>query len=196
MVTGERIQEKGRRGAHLARLWLDHTGRVRIDFDAYNWPDHVVLPPVAGPSKAFDLAGHLLNEDGHVAAPLYVEVKNADTEGSQKSQYKRYLANCYSVTAKAIQDDGLDRACEFMWATWHPFWITEWPDLTSKRVIREAVEEHQDEILDGRDVEDDLIELLSHRCWVIVLGRRHHELSMSAWMLGEVRKAIVNRMQP
>lgn len=187
MVAGEVHQQGGREGVRLARRWLDRTTRVKIQYDVYEWPNQVQLSPVAGPIKSFDLSGHLVDEDGKVGAPLVVEVKHCFTEGGQSAGYTRYLANCYSIVTQA-KDSKMDRQWEFMWLTWHPFSLNTWTRLCEPAVIRKAVERHKGEVLDGREIDDELCRELAERMWLVVLGKRHEDLTMGKWLIAQVRR--------
>lgn len=190
MEVGEQQHQKGKEGAALAKRWLDRTARVRIDFNAYEFPEMVKLPTLTGGQEGFDLYGFLLDEDGQAQAPLYVEVKNYDTEGSQGTKYLKYLANCYAVTAKAILDNN-DKHSEFMWLTWHPFAVTTWTKLCTAPHVKTAVETHKAKVLGEEHQYDPAIaELVAGRLWVVVLGRRHEQLTMPKWLFAKLKAEV------
>lgn len=85
--------------------------------------------------------------------------------------------------------DGLDRECEFMWITWHPFALGAWTKLCDESTIQAAVADHPEKL--GDEVYDPEIgKLLADRLWLIVLSNRQEELMMKREYLGHIRSFI------
>ncbi len=176
---------KGREGVFMAKSWLESTTRFQIHFTVYDSEAQVTLPLADGRTKAFDMRGLHIQDDGRTnRCPLYVEVKNCDTEGGQGQQYEQYLRDCYLAAAKQRQD-GVDQETEFMWLTWHPFSLGKWSRLCTEEELRSALTS-----LDEALVDEDLIRALPARLWLVVLSRRQQEMTMGDRLLGEIRRIL------
>ncbi|RPK75702.1 hypothetical protein EES45_24760 [Streptomyces sp. ADI97-07] len=184
MAAGEQQQERGREGAYFAQAWLESTTRVNAPWIVYEAPQMTTLTLLNGKHESWDVAGYFENDKKN---QFYAEIKNYTSDG-QGPKYREYLADCYSATAKMIKD-GLDRECEFMWITWHPFAMGAWTKLCDEAMIQEAVKEYPEKL--GEDYYDPEIgKLLAERLWLIVLSERQEELMMKREYLGHIRSFI------
>jgi hypothetical protein len=187
---GETLHVIGHDGAKRAKVWLEKTGRVDVNFSRYEVSEAAFLtfPKVLGDPFSFDLGGVLRLEGGR--ASFLGEVKRVSSAAGQGGMYQEYLAKCYRT---AIQT-GLPY--HFMWITWHPFSLTTWTQLCTAEQIRAAVEAHKEAYCGDATIDDDLCEALAERLWLIVLSDRQEDLSMSDAMLGTLKKAIVEGVAP
>ncbi|MDC7337864.1 hypothetical protein PQR15_16770 [Streptomyces lydicus] len=184
MAAGEQQQEKGRDGAYFAREWLESTTRVHAPWVVYEAPQMTTLTLLNGAHESWDLAGYFTNEKKN---QFYAEVKayNSDNQGPK---YREYLTDCYSATAKMIKD-GIDRECEFMWITWHPFSMGAWTKLCDTETIEEAVKQYPNK-LGGEHYDPEIGKKVADRLWLIVLSERQEELMMNREYLGHIRAYI------
>ncbi|MFE5501334.1 hypothetical protein ACFQ73_02130 [Amycolatopsis japonica] len=179
-MPAEKSQETGREGVFRAKQYLESTTYLRLSWTAYDHEKMCTRQRLDGSRKVYDLRGHFLGQRRH---PLFVEAKKYSVVGSQASMYIEYLADIYSVTARACQDE-MDDEAEFMWVTWHPFNLTHWSKLTHHDYVRDAVAEHGERLKlsatdDGFDIDDDLCRLVSKRLWLLVLSDRQQDLVLS-----------------
>ncbi|MGW7423519.1 hypothetical protein ACWGJB_26365 [Streptomyces sp. NPDC054813] len=181
MAAGERQQEKGRDGVRFAREWLESTTRVQVPWVVYEVPHMTTLTLLDGSKESWDLAGFFT---GGGKSMFYAEVKNYETD-DQGTPYREYLSDCYSVTAKMIEE-GDDKKHEFMWITWHPFALKSWTKLCDPSAIEDALGKFPQK-LDGRAYDPDIGRLVAERLWLIVLSRRQEELMMDRDYLGHIR---------
>ncbi|MET8688900.1 hypothetical protein ABZV77_32290 [Streptomyces sp. NPDC004732] len=184
MVAGEEQQERGREGAYFAQQWLESTTRVSAPWIVYEASQMTTLTLLNGKQESWDVAGYFENEKKNM---FYAEIK-AYSSDSQGPKYREYLTDCYSATARMIKD-GLDRQCEFMWITWHPFAMGAWTKLCDSSMIQEAVREYPEK-LGGDAYEPEIGKLLADRLWLIVLSERQDELMMTREYLGHIRSVV------
>jgi hypothetical protein len=190
MTGREAAHESGRVGVIRAKRWLESTTRVQITFDAYQSTPQCSLPIGGGETKTFDLVGVHVEEDGNTKrCPLYVEVKHYSSASDQPQKYAEYLVAVYRAALHEKQS--ANRHLEFMWLTWHPFSVTKWSRLCSEGELRQTLNDAPD----INDIDEDLVRALPNRLWLVVLGKRHDELTMGARLLGEVRRAVTERAQ-
>jgi hypothetical protein len=190
MPTGESLHVIGREGAGRAKVWLEKTGRVDVNFSRYEVVESPFLtfPKVVGEPFSFDLGGVLRLETGKVS--FLGEVKKVSSEGGQGVAYKEYLAKCYRTVAH------IGLPYHFMWITWHPFSQNNWTQLCTAAQISSAVTEHKVAYCGPGPVNEVLCAELAERLWLIVLSEKQEGLSMSDSMLGTVKKAVVEGVAP
>lgn len=180
-MTAEGSHEIGRVGVMRVKQFLESTTHLQMPWTAYDHENTCKLQRLDGTKKLYDLRGYFLGEKRR---PLFVESKKYTTAGSQGTLYREYLADVYSITAKAQQEE-MDEGAEFMWITWHPFSIGEWSNLVDHKYIRSAVIAHPDAagMTLGDDpnqfVNEDICRIVAERLWVIVLSDRQHDLVMT-----------------
>lgn len=177
MSAAESVQQDGIDGVALAKRWLESTTWIELPFDAYNNAPVCTVRRLDGKVKRFDLFGSI-----HTVppTPLYVEVKNYDTAGGkQGAEYWEFLANAYSVTAQDLKD-GEDARREFMWITRHPFNQTDWATLTKADRVKQALEDHHPEALNGEQINVDLLAVVTERLWLLVVHLRQEGLMLTA----------------
>ena len=104
-------------------------------------PGHGVLPGVRCLPGGVRLATLRLDDVDRLGGELLIlggEQIKAYSSDNQGPKYREYLTDCYPATAKMI-NDGLDRECEFMRITRHPFTMGAWTKLGDENTIQEAV---------------------------------------------------------
>ena len=123
-----------------------------------------------------------------------MESKRYKTVGGQAAAFEEFLAVAYSTTAREIETVG-DTRREYMWVTYHPFSLTKWSKLTKKATIRKALEKHPqfagrrpgaDAEGDYREIDEDVLDLLSQRLWVLVFSQKQEKLMLSPKELSKV----------
>lgn len=187
-MAAESEHAKGYEGVFMAKSWLESTTRFQIHFTVYDSEALCTLPLLGGATKAFDMRGVHVHDDGRTnRCPVYLEVKNYDTEGGQGPKYQQYLRDCYLAAAKQRQD-GVDEETEFMWLTWHPFSLGKWSRLCSEEELRAALASLEEALID-----EDLVRALPARLWLVVLSRRQEQMTMGDRLLGEIRSIVTRR---
>jgi hypothetical protein len=184
ILVAEAEHVAGEEGVLSAKRFLESTTYVNITFTVYDDDVQTTLTGLDGLRKTFDLTGFFLGDDRR---PLFVEVKNYNAVGDQASEYTKFLATAYSVTADGIERH-LDRRTEFMWATWHPFSQTKWPRLTSEEEIRDALRAHPE--MARNSVDEQIVRRVAQRLWLVPMHRRQDELLMTRDELLTVYKAL------
>lgn len=184
-LRSEAAHEKGRTGVFATKAWLESTTHIALSFDAYNFAPTCTVQCLNDEYQTFDLFGRFLSRK----APLYVEVKTYDTVGGQSAAFKDFLAIAYSATARDFKKLG-DEHAEFMWVTTHPFAQTDWPKLTNRETIAEAVRDDTSGLLNGEDVDEEILDLLATRVWLLVLNERQHELTLTRSELAMVQSVL------
>lgn len=206
-IGAEENHKIGELGAHRIRRWLDSTFRFRIDRSIYDvdadgnpypmmrLPQLTRVDPdtnevVGRRFERFDLRGMLLDENGVPGRILFVECKDYSDAGKQGTLYDEYLSVCYSGFVKQGEDLGAPPDCEFMWATTHPFAVTNYTALTSPAQIKAACEKHPDR-LGSHSFDQSIAEQLAPRLWLAIVNRRVEEMMMGITL----RKAVVGAIQ-
>lgn len=189
-MPAEKSQETGREGVFRAKQYLESTTHLQLPWTAYDHESMCKRQRLDGSKKVYDLAGFFLGRRRH---PLFVEAKKYSVVGSQGTMYTEYLADIYSIIARAREND-MDDDAEFMWITWHPFSQNKWVKLIDHEYVREAVREHAERLKlptneDEVEIDDDLCRLVSRRLWLLVLSDRQHELVLSP---EELKLAMMN----
>jgi hypothetical protein len=188
MPGREAMHKKGEKGVDLARKILESTTWIELPFDSAENERVCTLDLLNGSDKCYDAMGYILRKP---KTPLYVEAKNYDSSGGkQNGEYKEFLANAYSITAKDL-GSGTDGNREFMWFTKHPFSLEKWRDLTSMTEISAALQLHPD-VLNGSEPNAEIMKTVSDRLWLIVVHHKQTELTLSADELGRI-EGMLNR---
>lgn len=144
---------------------------------------------VASDWFSFDLGGTL--SGGSAEGDVFLaECKSYKGAADQHDHYKDFLANCYLVQNRhGAQYD------HFMWLTWAPFQITEWPTLLSPGKVKEAVHDDADSKYTalGADPYDPTIgDAVAAKVMIVVLADRQEvTLSLHDPELMYVRKALL-----
>jgi hypothetical protein len=170
----EALHKVGEEGVLLVKQMLESTTHVEIFYTVYDSEPNCKLMMADGSLKTFDMIGLLLKKK---PVPIAVEGKNYKTVGDQPALYKEFLAQAYSATLADIQSTG-DRKMEFMWVTGHPFAQSKWPKLTRRKEIKAAVAAHP-HLLGGAEIDEDMVELVRDRLWLMVTHHRQAELLLS-----------------
>ena len=195
-LRAESAHEKGRKGVLQTKRWLESTTHLELAFDAYDWAPECTISCLDGSQQTFDLKGHLYKEK----APVFVENKAVDGVRDKPNQYADFLAIAYSATAAEIRRVQ-DPKWQFMWVTTHPFNQTDWTKLTKRKRIVQALEadrraasadENRSDLLNGEEIDDDVLDLLVGRIWLLVLNKRQSELTLTPKELSKI-EALLNR---
>lgn len=190
-MPAEATQEQGRRGVALVKRWLEATTYVELPWNAYENPSWCEIDLLGGGVKRFDLAGYFLTGDRQ---PVVVENKSYNSDGGQYTQFQEFLAHAYSSTAH-IAERRTDAGREFIWVTSHPFGpLNHWSKLESAEEIRIALQV-KPEVLDGRNIDEEMLRTVANRIWVLVMNKKQGSLSLTPRELGLVHVAL-KRKEP
>lgn len=196
-VGAEEVHKIGEQGAKRIRTWLDATYRFKVQQSIYDLdPNGMPYPKMRVPQlsrdgafERFDLWGQVLDENGRPGNTLYVECKQYSEAGNQGVLYDEYLAVCYSAFVKQSSLLGAPWDVEFMWATTHPFAVTNYSHLTTARQIETACERHAERLGD-HDFDAATAAQLAPRLWLAIVNGRVEEMIMGR----ELQKAVVCRI--
>ena len=135
------------------RTWLDSTYRFRIDHSIYDLDleghpyTRLRVPQLQdGKFERFDLVGNLLDDNAKPGRTIYVECKEYSEAGKQGDLYNEYLAVCYSAFVALSTGIGGPADVEFMWATTHPFAVTNYSKLASAELIISGCAKHPERL--------------------------------------------------
>jgi hypothetical protein len=179
-LRAEAAHEEGRKGVFRTKRWLESTTHIGLDFDAYDWSNECTVTCLGknqqgGPNlQTFDLKGTIYKSK----RVLFVENKTYTSVGSQGPDFQDFLAIAYSATAAEVARLG-DPEWEFMWVTTFPFAQGKWAKLIKRSNIKKAVEEDTSGLLGGAPIDDDILDLLADRIWLLVIHKRQHDLTLS-----------------
>jgi hypothetical protein len=198
-LVGETEQMKGRRGALLAKRWLDRTTRVNANLVN---PDRVAAKKLTlkkavynGPADVFsyDLGGNL--RGGELDGQEFLaECKFYKNASDLSTHFRIFLAHCY----RAVATEHL-MADRFFWISFAPHSATIWeriksPDAVKAAVLHKACIEinfRADEIPEI-EFSDEIAKMVSERVWVIILSDEQVEhLSLSKEHHGVIEKYII-----
>lgn len=183
----EATQEKGRSGVKFTRRWLEATTFVELQWDSYNNEEFCILPLLKGEPKAWDLSGSFLLENRQ---RVFVENKAEDTAGHQTAQFREFLSNSYSSTAKQWELIKKDPNYEYFWVTTHPFGTTSnWASLVTKKSVIDAVTA-EDALPENVSIDEDLAALVATRIWVLVASTKQERLTLERAELDKVLLAL------
>ena len=186
MSMGETSHEVGRDGVTRAKIWLEKTGRVDVNFTRYEveGAKFMTFENLLGRTFSFDMTGQLHIDSGKTQ--FFAEVKKVSSEANQGTLYKEYLAKCYRTSVVTRMPHN------FIWLTWHPFSQTSWTKLFAVDELMAAVELHKVDYLGSDAIDEGLCRELANRLWLIVISDRQEGLSMSNQMFGELKRALVD----
>lgn len=194
-LRAESAQEEGRNGVLLTKRWLESTTHIEMPFDVYDFISETTVTCLNGAIKSFDLKGKIHKSK----SVLYVENKSYTQVGDQPSEFMEFLAVAYSATAfetARVQDPGW----QFMWVTTFPFSQKKWAKLTKRSEIKAALEadsvasaaEGEPGLLNGQVIDDEILDKMPARLWLLVLNKRQKELTLTESELSKV-EAILKR---
>lgn len=172
-MAAEETQEKGRRAVALTKRWLEATTYVELPFNSYQHTAICQVELLSG-KKTLDMFGFMLGEEPR---PVYVENKDDANPSRLHTDFLEFLATAYSATAKRIKATADDRA-EFIWVSTGPFNQSKWSENATPGAVRVALEKNS-QILDGQDVDDDLVATVASRIWVLVMSHKQIEISLT-----------------
>lgn len=193
-MAAEAAHEIGREGVMRVKQFLESTTYLNVPWTAYDHESMCKLQRLDGSKKVYDLRGFFLGERRR---PLYIESKKYASAGSQGSYYREFLADVYSITARAQKED-MDENAEFMWITWHPFSLGQWSKLSHHEYVKSSVASYPALLgIESADdaassIDEDLCRTVADRLWIIVLSDRQHDLVMSPHEI-KVALASLNR---
>jgi hypothetical protein len=185
-------QETGRKGAMRVKRLLEGSMRFRLPYDAYQHHEKVSLPMLTGRVETYDLSGDHRAEDLEWRAEIFVESKNVGGAAGQDAEFKRFLAQAYSATAKRRDEIKTDPKFEFMWATTCPWKGNGFLEVASKDSILAAIDRHLDDevIPKEHEIDASLVDLIPDRIWLWVIADRHEEMSPTNQMRGYVMQRL------
>lgn len=183
-MADEEIQELGREGVGQIREWLEATTWFYLPYNAYQDGIRCKLSHHSG-RKKFDLVGHHRGDENQ-RRTVYVECKRYTTASGQAKEFKRFLAIAYSSAHKQVQEfgewDGL-----YIWATYHPFSIGQWSQLTTADAVRAAVVDTENsDILHSGPLNEDLIRNVADQVWLLVLSDKQLNITLTPEELNAV----------
>jgi len=190
-LRAEAAHEEGRKGVFRTKRWLESTTHIELNFDAYDWSTECTLTCLGanykgGPNlQTFDLKGLIYQSK----SMLFVENKTYTTVGSQAQDYQDFLAIAYSATAFEIARLG-DPRWEFMWVTTFPFAQNQWTKLTKRSQIKKALEADTTGLLGGNEINEDILDLMANRIWLLVLHKRQHDLTLTPKELSMIESKL------
>jgi hypothetical protein len=200
IIGAEETHKIGEVGAGQIRRWLDCTYRFRIEQTIYDLDENdkpyaklrVPLSPRddgAPRFERFDLIGSRLDERGRPGNRLFVECKNYTAASNQGTMYNEYLAICYSAFVFEGKLKAAIPDVEFMWATMHPFALTDFAQLTTPEQIQKACAAFPDRL--GNEPFDMAnARALAPRLWVAIVNSRVDEMIMGP----ELQEAVAARI--
>jgi hypothetical protein len=187
MPSGEKIQALGIDGAQRAKRWLEGTTRVLHVWTNPEDENKLTFRWADGNSFSFDLGGTFHGAELH-NRNFYAEVKKYSSAGDQGTEYPKYLAKCYLALQQRPE------MCDhFMWITWAPFSVTQWPKLMTVEYVAASVGKHAQKSLGAPDAQPDLSHCseIADRLWLIVLSDKQEGLRLSESERGEILKLRV-----
>lgn len=185
--VAEGVQALGRDGVQKIKKWLDSTTHVAIEWTVYDNQPVCTLQNLSGKPKRFDLLGKMLKKG---SPPVAVEAKRYSSAHSQGKLFQEFIATAYSTSAYELKHFG-DSGREYMWVTYHPFAQREWKNLLKRKNIVKALGEHP-ELLAGEKVDEDLVDALATRVWLLVIHSKQHALILKKKELKQVF-SVINR---
>jgi hypothetical protein len=179
-------------GAMRVKRLLEGSMRFLLPYDAYQHREKVSLPMLTGRVETYDLSGDHRGEDLEWRTEIYVESKNVGEAAGQAAEFKRFLAQAYSATAKRRDELSADPKFEFMWATTCPWKGNGFLEVASKDSIVAAIDSHLDDEVIPADhqIDASLVDLIKDRIWVWVIAERHEEMSPTDRMRGIVMQTL------
>jgi hypothetical protein len=184
-MVAEGAHVDGLVGVKKAQQFLESTTFIQLPWNVYENMNQTTFIRLDKKPKRFDLAGHFL---GPRRRPLAVENKAYTTVGSQPEDYTEYLANAYSITARDCED-GVDTEREYMWLTTHPFSQGKWLRLRTLDEIVAALKKHP-EALGGGEPDNELLNMVASRLWVVLMHDRNHELVLERKELYKIHEVL------
>jgi hypothetical protein len=185
MTVAEPIQELGRKGVATIKRWLEATTYIELPWDVYNQEMECTVHHLAG-VKRLDLAGHFLT--GNKEAVM-VECKRYSSPGGQFNEYLRLLAIAYSTALWEIAQYGKCRVRNYIWVTYHPFSLSNWPQLETHQTVRQGIEANPDLAGDG-EIDDDMVRTIAERVMVLVFNEKQENLSLTRQELIRFRTVL------
>lgn len=183
----ETSQRLGIEGVTEIKEWLEATTRFAFTYTVYDSEAMCTRICLDGTKKALDLEG---NTTTSPKVPVSVECKKYTTAGGQAAEFREFLAIAYSATKHAIDTKGSDEQREFMWVTFHPFSVSKWSDLLTLTFMKQCIEEFPD-LLNGEDVDEELLAVVATRTWVMVVGQRQVGIRLTKEELSIASAALI-----
>lgn len=180
IVSGETEHQTGRRGALLAKQYLDRTTRINADLvnpdgmaakklrvEKAQWADEN--------SKYFsyDLGGTFLHGDFE-GQDFLAEVKLYKEDSDLGTHWTAFLAHCY----RAVFVDH-HMADQFFWITFAPYGGSKWDRMTSVGEIEAAVlnkrvkdVNFESDQVPAEHYSDEVAAVVSERLWLLLLSEK------------------------
>jgi len=192
MAGKEQAHVAGQTGVANLKRWLEATTRFDVPFTTYEAEERMTLKLLDGSLKTYDLYATHHNDDAarsYSGRVLYVESKNLTTPGKQNSDFPAFVATSYSVLHREWKDKDFDPKWEFMFATTHPWVISDFLKVTDAPSIAMACEKHT-ALLGGQKIDQEIVAALAERLWVWIIPKRQEEMTMGMIHLGIIRDAV------
>lgn len=186
-LRAESAHEEGRKGVFRTKRWLESTTHIELNFDAYDWASECTISCLDGGLQTFDLKGQIYKSK----SMLFVENKSYTSVGNQAKDYQDFLAISYSATAAEISRTQ-DPRWQFMWVTTYPFAQGKWPKLTKRSQIKAALEADTTGLLNGVPIDEEVLDLMADRVWLLVYNKRQQEFTLTPKELNMI-EAKLNR---
>lgn len=177
-MAKETAQRLGYEGLHEIKEWLEATTRFAFTYTVWDSESMCTRACPNGTKKTLDLEGNTVGKPGDRPRPVSVECKKYTTVGGQADAYREFLAVAYASTVHTMGTMGQDEERDFLWVTYHPFSQTKWSKLLTLKHLRGCVQQY-DSLLDGTDIDDDVLALVATRISVMVVGQRQVDLRLS-----------------
>lgn len=172
-MSAEETQERGREGVFKFKRWLESSTFLDLMWNAYANPEMCEVQHMDG-VKTFDLAGSFLTRPNR---PVAVECKRYGSAGNQSQEYEELLAIAYGSALWNMKNGRRDDFRQYIWATTHPFSITNWSKLTRIESLRDAVSKHRN--LAGEEAfDDDLGHRVMDRIWLLVWHEKQEQITL------------------
>lgn len=186
-MTAEKTQELGREGVFMFKRWLESTTYFDLPWNVYHNNRMCEVRYKAGPQgiKYFDIAGHFLHSP---PTPVYVEGKRYSSVGKQNDMFLEMVAIAYGSYRYEKENGSADSKQQYIFATTHPFSVTNWNNLISLQTVEEAFKRYPD-IVGSDPFNPSYASIIQDRIWIIVWSKRQEEISlqpdelMSVWSI-------------
>lgn len=139
---GEIIHEIGRDFVKNLKDFLESTENFGNVFTGNNPNQITVRKKHDGSTKIFDMiAGYKKNLDYEIE--VYIEAKNYSSQGDLNKQYRKFLADCFSVWVYQKRLSSYWKA-KFLFISNHPFYCSEYSNLKSLNFLKSQIEDDED----------------------------------------------------
>jgi hypothetical protein len=180
VVAGETQHSIGRRGALLAKQYLDRTTRINADLVNPDGMAQKKLRVKNAKSEntnsmffSYDLGGNFLHGDFE-GQDFLAEVKLYKNDSDLGTHWTAFLAHCYRAVATEHH-----MADQFFWISFAPYGGSKWDRMTDVEEIEKAVLNKK--VRDVNFTEDqepaeeysaEIAKTVSERLWILILSEK------------------------